>query len=207
MHSGDLQSWATDFGSRNPLIGLWVYTLRGSGGLQSLAKLFWISQTTHWTGGLHFEVLHSEVYNLGNRICISQPTHWTRGLHFKGLYSGSLQHRATDFRARNPLIGLGVYTLGAYSGGLQSRATDFGSRNPLIGPGVYTLEGCIVGIWSLGHPILDLVHHSPVLNKKRTRNLHTGCLQVGGLESRATDFRPNPPFASLIFKAHLPTKN
>ena len=83
------------------------------------------------------------------------------------------------------------------TGSLQPWATDFGSGNALTWESTlweFTISGhrfwiwkraylgvCTLEVYNLGPPILDL-------ETSLLRNLHSGGLQTGGLESRATDF-------------------
>ena len=110
LQPGSLQSWATDFGSGEPLIGLGAYSL----GVYSLGVFSLVQRILHLA--LHspdweptvWESTAWESIVSGNRMWICGSTHWTGSLQSGSLQSGSLQ-----------------------SGSLQSRATDFGSRQPL----------------------------------------------------------------------------
>ena len=89
LHFAGLQSHSTNFGSRDPLSGLGVYTL------VSLTPAALISEPTHWIGGLHFRgptVSHHQLW-------VSEPTPWIGGLHSCGLHYGGL-HSRTGCRVR-----------------------------------------------------------------------------------------------------------
>ena len=104
LHSRGLQSWATDLGSRNPLIGLGVYT---------------IGAYTLW------------VYSLG-RPFVDLATHsLNRRLHFRGLLSGGL---VLYWRQRGRQRGkVARSCLRSPTRSAAEKVGRFSSKHPLLG--------------------------------------------------------------------------